>query len=198
MKRIFAAFALLAGLMATAPAAAQSTVHMTFSGEGVLGDTPPTSADLTFTIGNAINAFGGYDILGVSGTVGGDTITGLMALEGPALCPCFPEGYAAGDGWFSVSNTLYLGGGPLFDHGGVGFQSASTWYNLWYADEGMYELDSLPVHPATDDEGYPLGLAGAVGGVAGVPEPASWAMFIGGFGLIGAGMRRRQAIVRFA
>jgi hypothetical protein len=32
-----------------------------------------------------------------------------------------------------------------------------------------------------------------------VPEPATWAMFIGGFGLIGAAMRRRQRVsVRFA
>jgi hypothetical protein len=32
----------------------------------------------------------------------------------------------------------------------------------------------------------------------GVPEPASWAMMLGGFGLIGAAMRRRQVRVRFA
>ncbi len=32
---------------------------------------------------------------------------------------------------------------------------------------------------------------------AAVPEPASWAMFIGGFGLIGATMRRKKAVVRF-
>jgi len=32
-----------------------------------------------------------------------------------------------------------------------------------------------------------------------VPEPATWAMFIGGFGLIGGAMRRRQRVsVRFA
>jgi hypothetical protein len=32
-----------------------------------------------------------------------------------------------------------------------------------------------------------------------VPEPATWAMFIGGFGLVGAAMRRRQRVaVRFA
>lgn len=31
-----------------------------------------------------------------------------------------------------------------------------------------------------------------------VPEPASWAMFIGGFGLVGAGMRRRRTSVSFA
>jgi uncharacterized protein YjiK len=33
---------------------------------------------------------------------------------------------------------------------------------------------------------------------AAVPEPATWAMFIGGFGLIGAAMRRRRTAVRFA
>lgn len=30
---------------------------------------------------------------------------------------------------------------------------------------------------------------------AAVPEPATWAMFIGGFGLLGAAMRRRQRVV---
>ena len=32
------------------------------------------------------------------------------------------------------------------------------------------------------------------GGVPGVPEPASWAMLIAGFGLTGAAMRRRRAV----
>ena len=34
--------------------------------------------------------------------------------------------------------------------------------------------------------------------VASVPEPATWAMMIGGFGLAGAALRRRRATVRFA
>jgi hypothetical protein len=29
-----------------------------------------------------------------------------------------------------------------------------------------------------------------------VPEPATWAMMIGGFGMVGAAMRRRKAQVR--
>jgi hypothetical protein len=33
-----------------------------------------------------------------------------------------------------------------------------------------------------------------VGIPSGVPEPASWAMLIGGFGLTGAAMRRRKAM----
>ena len=33
---------------------------------------------------------------------------------------------------------------------------------------------------------------------SGVPEPANWAMMVGGFGLLGSAMRRRRASVRFA
>jgi hypothetical protein len=33
-------------------------------------------------------------------------------------------------------------------------------------------------------------------GVGGVPEPASWAMLIAGFGLTGAAMRRRAAALK--
>jgi hypothetical protein len=35
-------------------------------------------------------------------------------------------------------------------------------------------------------------------GAGAVPEPASWALMLGGFGLIGGAMRRRKAQVRFA
>jgi hypothetical protein len=31
-----------------------------------------------------------------------------------------------------------------------------------------------------------------------VPEPASWALMLGGFGLVGGAMRSRKAAVRFA
>ena len=53
----------------------------------------------------------------------------------------------------------------------------------------------------------PLGLGSVGAGTPGsftfnaapaaVPEPASWAMFIGGFGLIGSGLRRRRTSVSF-
>ena len=43
--------------------------------------------------------------------------------------------------------------------------------------------------------GITVGFEGVSGAV---PEPASWAMMIGGFALAGAAMRRRKAAVRFA
>ena len=36
------------------------------------------------------------------------------------------------------------------------------------------------------------------GAAGAVPEPASWAMMLGGFGLVGGAMRRRKAKISFA
>ncbi|MBO9574743.1 MAG: PEPxxWA-CTERM sorting domain-containing protein [Sphingobium sp.] len=44
---------------------------------------------------------------------------------------------------------------------------------------------------------YTLGTVG-VAAQAPVPEPAAWALMIGGFALGGAAMRQRRAAVRFA
>lgn len=46
---------------------------------------------------------------------------------------------------------------------------------------------------------YFVGLpASAIGGVAAVPEPASWAMMVVGFGLVGSAVRRRRTSVHVA
>ena len=50
-------------------------------------------------------------------------------------------------------------------------------------DGGYFYLDDVEV---TD--------LGPVGGTGGVPEPASWALMIMGFGAAGAMIRRRKAV----
>jgi hypothetical protein len=79
---------------------------------------------------------------------------------------------------FSVSATgyatlNYYGTGGTVNPGFLGVSSV-TFYG-----SGSQELDNITVN-------------------GGVPEPASWAMMLGGFGLVGGAMRRRRAAVTFA
>ena len=63
--------------------------------------------------------------------------------------------------------------------------------------DGINTLDFL-----VRDDGVPLALRvdglTATEATAAVPEPASWAMMVGGFGLVGGALRRRARTVRFA
>lgn len=58
----------------------------------------------------------------------------------------------------------------------------------------VYSLGQANIGGSPGDESFIFGFKG-VGGtvVTGVPEPASWALMIGGFGLAGAAIRRRRA-----
>ena len=77
-----------------------------------------------------------------------------------------------GDWFASATNRrLSLNFAPGDNAGAVRFSSSGV----------AFEFDSIGAH------------------VAGVPEPASWALMIGGFGLIGGALRRRQRVaVRYA
>ncbi|HTI30980.1 MAG TPA: PEPxxWA-CTERM sorting domain-containing protein [Sphingomonas sp.] len=75
--------------------------------------------------------------------------------------------------WFAAATNrrLFMNFGQGDDVGAVRFSSSGV----------AFEFDSIG------------------GTIAGVPEPASWALMIGGFGLIGGTLRRRQrTAVRFA
>ena len=56
-------------------------------------------------------------------------------------------------------------------------------------------VDPGPIELLQDDDNGPTSVWTAA---AGVPEPASWAMMIAGFGAVGCAMRRRKVAVRFA
>jgi hypothetical protein len=76
---------------------------------------------------------------------------------------------------------------------GAGF---STWLQT-YGTSGTgsvyFKIGSL----SADNQG-PLLDSITIDVTSAVPEPATWAMMIGGFGLVGASMRRRKVSVRFA
>ena len=75
------------------------------------------------------------------------------------------------NGWETITQTLNLSAGTYL------FRFAET------DNQGFFQagLDNV-----------------SVTGSGAVPEPASWAMMLGGFGLVGGAMRRRSAAVRFA
>lgn len=76
------------------------------------------------------------------------------------------------------------------DHGFTGWQTASTTFTATSSTQILAFLAK-----GTPDGQPPFSLLDDVSlteHVAAVPEPASWAMFIGGFGLVGGALRRRR------
>lgn len=109
----------------------------------------------------------------------------------------------------------------VFNYDNVGWDSsndtssAAVGYNAGQggADGTYYQLDGSLTHGAFVNGGPDALISGSNVGVAGryeftvrngvvapgsVPEPASWAMMLGGFGLVGAAMRGRKRILRAA
>jgi hypothetical protein len=111
--------------------------------------------------------------------------------------------YASGYNWNPVSFGLYVGGVrvafsdnevmPTFNP-----QYVFTTYQGFVDEVRIYNVNGFA---AFDDFMYsgaaPLLKAQAFNSTA-VPEPASWAMMIAGFGLVGGFMRRRSTRVAFS
>ena len=151
-----------------------------------------TNARFTFTTSDTLNAKGGYDILSLAGDVNGDAIVGLTAN------PDQPEISTSTDTLFYYDNVFYSADAPV-DLSGILFTTASGLeYNFWV--DTAYHLDSA-VETAPGTWSYGVASIGYIGDgtpSSALPEPTGWAMMMVGFGLAGAAMRRRRAIVRFA
>lgn len=176
---------------------------------------------------NIVDPVGSFIITGASGTVVNSniglntTITGIV-LSNPSspepsnlLAPASfghyivangvpgPGGLAPG---FSYDNLFYPGGSPQTAtdypfHGGfldiyglVVTTTSGVSMNFWSnGDFGGGATYGAGFTDGADVLDYVGDIA-----VTAVPEPATWAMMIGGFGLIGASLRRRSTKVSFA
>lgn len=113
-------------------------------------------------------------VIGIDGTINGSVITGLSS-------------YASAD------QTL-LAGAPYFTLSGISFAADGVSYNLYnYGGPGITNSVDNP------GGGYaaltPLSTISVTEMTGGVPEAATWAMMIFGFGLVGASARRRRSVV---
>ena len=165
----------------------------------------------SFAVGQALPLSLSFE--GSAGTVAA-TVTGQGAVREAfnGLFPTSPsrELYASGDLSIAFANPTYAFGFYATDVSDLGAALTVTFNG---GASGSYQVTSAAGRPSgnllffgiTSDQAISsVSLTGAtaadgfgfddltIGTTAAVPEPATWAMFIGGFGLIGGAMRRRE------
>jgi hypothetical protein len=191
LKNLLTAAA-IAGLMG-AGAASAATVVAPIS--GTIGSAGAFTGQITLDVegGQAVSGGGTIDILGLS-----NAPLVLITPSTPGDENNFvnaPVGFRANDGtdYFGLDTAFPVDtNGLLFD---VGTSTASF---------GAYPLLALY---SNGDGTFGAAFTGTVNNVdyynqsgsltisAGVPEPATWAVMLLGFGAVGASMRRRRGIV---
>ena len=174
MTRIvkFIELTLVAGALAVAASAHATILDFTATdGSGVVAAgqltiDASTPSEVTVLNGSVVGAFFAPNT---------GAITGFAPDPGgaPAYSP---------SGAFIYDQLIYPGSDPIVDNDGLLFNVGGVEYNLFSNGPDQYVLYN-------NVNGY---TAEAVNFAIGVPEPATWALMLTGFGLAGAGLRQRR------
>ena len=186
---IFKKFAMAAILAAAAFAAAPASASTNLYNYTATDDFGVIN--LILTADSAINGFGGHDLLDASGFFNGIAVLGVVA----------PFGAANNDGYAIYDNVLYTDD-PYYDNAGWLFALANGDKLNLYSVAPPLELDPSYAYVESGALGNPGALLSdslLTAIPSAVPEPATWAMFLMGFGVVGFGMRssrgRKQVAV---
>jgi len=173
MPKLFAIVASAVAAIAAPAGAATYTFDLTSSGGNGSG-----------TIITATDASAGASLVtALQGTFDG----GAIALLAPGTYPIYTNNPAlANDNLFSAAT-------PYFTTGGLSFSANGLNYNLYRNAGGVRFCNSREGTCALFET-----VAFSASSVDAVPEPATWAMLLAGFGLSGAVLRRRRTAVAFA
>lgn len=194
-------------LAAASPAAAAITTYEDFSGAAFAAAAGPTTsfdfngtADGSFDgasydvgpftlTGDATAGFGGMQVVGghVDGNVCGAATCGSafgyaidFAEPVTAFAATFFGANTNSGLTFTVDGVSFAG--PVFNYSFWGFVSDTAFSRIIVSGENeLHQFDDVRFAAA-----------------AAVPEPATWAMMIGGVALAGGSLRRRRVAVRYA
>ena len=168
MKMYFALAASALALAASPASAAQYSFDFSTDqqlfGGPVTGSGIFTTSDMAMTVGGET----AYAITSISGMVNGSQI----------VAPT------------SASYGNYFTTGPTFlDGSGVNFGTAAGTTVAFFnqSNNGLYRVNTF----SPGSSSFVTATSSAVGAV---PEPATWAMLLLGFGMVGFAMRRRRSV----
>lgn len=154
-----------------------------FLGHYAATDGSGLTADFNVTFSDTLNAVGGHDITAIGGTVIGSAITGLFAN------PNQPYDWLTADGLFSYDQ-VFRDAGYASNLGWMVGTASGIEYNLFSNGDGSFTL-------AGGQGGHYINVSTGTLDAAAVPEAATWAMMLAGFGMIGFAMRARKPAVSF-
>ncbi|MEK7429367.1 MAG: PEPxxWA-CTERM sorting domain-containing protein [Pseudomonadota bacterium] len=178
-------------LAATVTTAQAATWDITFTGLGSGANTD--TAAFTLLTADTLNSAGGYNILGATGAVNGVAITGLIS---PGTAGAH---FVSANGMWNLDNVLFLAA-PHQSNNGWGFTLAGgSEVNFWAtAPSSTAVVNGAPgsgnaIQFGTGSK-YSSVRFGTIDLTSAVPEPATWALMICGFGLAGATLRQRRLV----
>lgn len=132
--------------------------------------------DGTFEYDPVTKAFGSYSVTATAGNLPAITYTG-------------------------ANSGAYSGGGAGPNNFILFLDNGSRYFNFSFLSplvEGTQAINVASSYDCNNCGTFRRVTAGSVSSVAAVPEPATWAMMLLGFGAIGASMRRRRRVTAIA